>query len=191
MDYSIFTALILIFTSLFVKLTVFKLEGPLNVPDHSKHHYQAGGATPSAESTWLPSTQSTTAQFLNSPNKEPDTAEYTWGEGEKTGLAIYRASKNYIWQVEVNIVNITLGTNIITHAPTGISQAANDPANGTTPNMIQSNVPGEYAMRNRAEVQVHGPTRAGRERGIEFIEIGIIQMLDIGKKQPSNYAHYE
>jgi hypothetical protein len=165
-----------------VKVNVFGISGPLNVPVRSEHTYVAAGGAEGGRSKWLDQSSGGAATTISSTVGN-DTLLQKWGAEKSVGLITYQADDDFIWQREVNVVDVSLTTttNTITTSSEGLGPVAG--AN----NHIASRQPGGggpnngLAMLSRIEVFLEGPTRGGVERGTHFIDVGIIQIVDIGE----------
>ncbi|MGC4002246.1 MAG: hypothetical protein QM811_03510 [Pirellulales bacterium] len=152
-----------------VKLNKFKIGGPLNVPDHSTYDYTAVNGAAQGRGKWLEQENGDDAAIITNSDAGIDKMRRTWGEGAETGLLVYQADDDFVWQVEVNVVKIALGSeNQILY-----NQQGDGPVPGTN-NIIASASP-NLAMQNRIVVTLEGPVRGGVQRGIDFIEVGIMQ----------------
>jgi hypothetical protein len=154
-----------------IKVTAYNWIGPLTVPGYALHRYTANGALGSSK--WV------------APNEGmiktgADTSDVTilWDCGPVVGKAIYQVNENYVWDLEVNIVQVKIkegDSNIITYWPS----PEQDPL---APAVIWSSYPstGIPAMTSKMTVEyIIGPTVNGKERGAKFIQMGFIQNVKI------------
>jgi hypothetical protein len=154
-----------------IKVTAYNWIGPLTVPGYALHRYTANGALGSSK--WV------------APNEGmikagADTSDVTilWDCGPVVGKAIYQVNENYVWDLEVNIVQVKIkegDSNIITYWPS----PEQDPL---APRVIWSSYPnnGVPAMRSKLTVEyIVGPYVNGKDRGAKFIEMGFIQNVKI------------
>jgi hypothetical protein len=155
-----------------IRFTVFEWMGPLNVPGHSRYEYTTSNALPMSH--WE-SPQGGTIQS----GAGTSTVDILWDAGPAVGRAIYKVNDDYVWVLEVNIVQVELG---------GANQLAynqNPPYAAPWPNggfqIIFGSYPSQPAMECTLEVaQVAGPIvqlpgGGSQMRGIDRIEMGFIQ----------------
>ena len=153
-----------------VPVNVFNWLGPLNVPDYSKHRYTADSV--SGSSKWLsPSGGSITAGANTSDIKS------LWGEGPTVGKAIYQATTDYIWDLKVNVVKVSIGPPDAPDQPftTGVSSETGQTIHDSS-NVILKAIRGGNTVGIvwRAKVTLSGPDG---QRGVSNIKIGPIQTL--------------
>jgi hypothetical protein len=166
-----------------VKVTVFSWAGVQNVPGYSKHRYLATGALETSK--WLTPVQGEIKQPepVNGvqPPDTPSDVQILWTEGPSIGKAVYQVNANYIWDLEVNVVQVkveapdapltefvTPGFAIsdTTKAGSVIIQAG-DPAHRETTSIIWRN-----------KVSLIGPTANGKiGRGATHLRVGYIQTI--------------
>jgi hypothetical protein len=87
-----------------VKVTVFQWVGPLNVPAGGTYEYKVQ-STPYAGAHWL----SPSGGFLLPRDGNPSDVDVAWlGGAPNIGRAIYQVTDNYTWDLEVNVVVMTV-----------------------------------------------------------------------------------
>jgi len=152
-----------------IKVTVFDWLGPLNVPDYSIHQYTASGALGSSQ--W-------TTPVNGTIKTGSGTSDITilWNGGPVIGKAVYQVNANYLWDLEVNVVEVK-----IENPSAGNPFAAGAPSYAGNINfgvlgpVVSSGAPG---MRWRAKVTMNGPTaNAVNNRGVTHVEVGFVQNL--------------
>lgn len=90
-----------------VKITVFNLRGPQDVPGTSTYTYAAdGGAVGPGASKWVTGFDATISNSIEDPGSGTDTAKYTFPRGPALGLPSYLAGPGYIWSLEVYVVRV-------------------------------------------------------------------------------------
>jgi hypothetical protein len=150
-----------------VRVTAFTWTGPLNVPGHSIYRYTASGAL--AGSKWI-------NPIVGGTLVTPPAAaagDIRWNGGPIVGKASYQVNDDYVWDLEVNVVQVALGTtNSLTYN--------NPPSQNGATTQIVSNVPGP-AMEAELDVEINGPVVGGSVRGVKFIEAGLTQTLIVTK----------
>jgi len=159
-----------------VAVTVFDWEGPLNVPDHSIHRYTAtGGASGPGSSTWLePVNGSITWSSQADPG--PDEVKIKWNGGPAVGKAVYQAAPDYIWDLEVNVVQVEIappdeGSTFRGHK---VYDMLSRVERGVELKTISagSHVLGIPGLEWWAKVSLNGPIG---DRGVKFMRIGFVQ----------------
>jgi len=159
-----------------VKITVFPWNGPINVPGHSRYLYRAWGQVGAGNSRWISAENGT---LLNSETNNPNpdftehVSEFYWDGGPAIGKASFKAAPSYIWDWEVNIVQVEVEPGSITYG------------NPAEQHFLYDNVISSYggialngAMDAVTTVQrIEPPSRGGVLRGAKFIEMGFIQNL--------------
>ena len=149
-----------------IKVTVLDWSGPLNVPGYSIHQYKV--TSPPANGKWNTPTGGTIKTGSNTSD-----VTILWDEGPVVGKAIYQADTNYIWDLEVNVVKVT-----IAGPDTGAPFSKNVPADGA--DFTDSNgvfckrvVSGDpFGVSWKAKVTLAGPTG---HRGVDMMRIGFVQ----------------
>ena len=145
-----------------LKVTVFELKGVLNVPGYTAYSYTADGSFPTGSKWGTPTSGSVKS------GSTATQATILWDQGPVVGKAVYEVSSDYVWDLEVNVVEIALGsTNTVTYngPPTQQAVGSVSIASGTAP-----------AVKGRREIsKVTGPTVGSANRGEQFIEVGWVQ----------------
>jgi len=159
-----------------IKVTVYNWTGPLNVPGHAIFQYMANGALGSSK--WITPSSGTIKTGT-------DTSDVTilWDGGPVVGKAIYQVNADYVWDLEVNVVQVRLKS--------GASNAINYQNDPFQAGADQRKICSWYADMNhntramKAELTVEtieGPTVGGGIRGMKFIEMGFIQNGTLTKR---------
>jgi hypothetical protein len=155
-------------------VTVFDWIGPLNVPDYSKHEYRAtGAASGQGNSMWLAPEGGSIAS--STPGDATDVVVIHWLAGPAVGKARYQADPNYIWDLEVNVVEVRIQSPdednpFVAGTPSDGGQV--DEA-GTTWKLVESGSP---AIEWAAKVTLNGPKG---DRGVTFMNIGFVQNAEV------------
>jgi len=166
-----------------IQFTVFKVEGPRNVPDYSKYEYQVIGLPDNnGETRW-----SADQGFVTNATGE-NRAEIFWQQGAVVGKALYEASPYYQWAFEVNVVKVTISqvpdlqnpgqlkpyfTPSTTITQTHITNDSGDVLSEEIAAGPESTMPG---LEWRTTITLDGPDVGGiADRGIEMIKVGFIQ----------------
>ena len=161
-----------------VKVTTFDWSGPLNVPGHAIYTYAAsGGATGLGNSTWL-GPDGGSISTITETASGTDSMKILWDGGPVVGKAVYQAHPDYIWDLEVNVVQVK------------IKSTGNTPSYNNTP--FQVTGAGSPYIKASDQVfaltadivveTVTGPTVNGDERGKKFIEVGIVHQARFDAK---------
>ena len=121
-------------------------------------------------SSWLAPTGGT-LYMATEGNTTPDYGYIKWGAGPTNGKAVYKAHPDYVWDLDVSVVEVKLktgATNTVTYM---------NPPFQTAVGSAQIRSHGNRAMTARVTIEeMEGPTRGGGgERGKKFIQVGFIQ----------------
>jgi hypothetical protein len=147
------------------------------VPGYAIYEYTANGAL--GTSQWITPGSGTIKTGANSSD-----VTILWNGGPVVGKAMYQVNANYIWDLEVNVVQIKISSaNNSAAYPGALSQAA---AGSKT---LNSNpVGGGHAMTASFRVElVKGPTVGGNDRGVKFMEMGQVHQARFTKER----AYYD
>ncbi|MBC7782288.1 MAG: hypothetical protein H7144_00495 [Burkholderiales bacterium] len=146
-----------------VKITAFTWTGPLNVPGHSIYRYTASGALPGSE--WInPAVGGT---IVTPPAAAA--ADIRWDGGPIVGKASYQVNGDYVWDLEVNVVQIEISATNNTASYPGSSRQ--NAAGGAL--LVSNAVGGGQGMTASFRVaRVKGPTVGSSDRGVKFMEMG-------------------
>jgi len=157
-----------------LKITAFELKGVINVPGYTAYSYTADGSLP-VDSKW----ETPTGGALKAGSTAAQTT-ILWDQGPVLGKAVYEVNSDYIWDLEVNVVQVKLATGASNKVVYG-SSVAQHPADQT---FIQSSsTPGSKAMEASLTIdKVIGPSISGATRGEQFIEIGFIQNAQLTRR---------
>jgi hypothetical protein len=158
-----------------IKINVFTMTGPLNVPNYTIYEYTASGGRP-GDSQWLNSSYATTQANVNDdPTTGLDYIDVFWDKaiaGNRYFVASipYQASSGYVWQVSVNVVEVKISqaanTNVIVRSPTPIQQPGTAILHGSQGPTIVAQLDVE---------SITGPTVNGGMRGVSFMQLGFVQ----------------
>jgi hypothetical protein len=145
-----------------LKLTVFELKGVLNVPGYATYSYTADGALPAGSKWGTPGSGTLKA------GSTATQATILWGQGPVVGKAVYEVNSDYIWDLEVNVVEVALGsTNTVVYRGPPWQHAVGS---------VYINSGDNPAVMGRREISgVTGPTVGSTRRGEQFIEVGWVQ----------------
>lgn len=158
-----------------VKVTAFQWEGALNVPGHSTYRYKATGAL--TGSKWVDHATSTVASGNN-------TADVTlhWAGGPVVGKAVFQVNSNYVWDLDVNVVEVKFKStgNTATYAN---SATAGPVQNGGAGGRLIKSSSDAQAMQSEIVVEsITGPTVNNAQRGRKFIEVGHVHQATFNRK---------
>lgn len=146
-----------------LNLEVFEWEGPLNVPGSCSFEYTASGVSSGG---WSAVSGGTLA------SSGSNTSEVLWDSGPVVGTLTYAANGDYSWDLEVNVVEVKVGTSTMQFNNPPVKDNADD-------FLIHSSYP-SLAMEATTTVdRIEGPSVNGSMRGMKFINIGFIQLVDV------------
>lgn len=157
-----------------VLINVFDWEGPQNVPGTGIYTYTAtGGDTGQGNSQWLSPVGGTVFASMQNYADGADEEDIHWGTGPAVGEAVYQASSNYIWDRDVNIVQIMIGQNSIAYRePPGQDK----PGGNLIDSVVQG---GGNAMSAVVTISnIEGPVVNGQMRGVKFMQVGFAQNVE-------------
>jgi len=155
-------------------VNVFDWIGPLNVPDYSKYDYLARGGEPGA-SGWLDPGGGITDSITQLP-EEWEQITIKWNGGPQVGKAVYQASQGYIWDLNVNVVQVTVGNPDLPaqpFAPGTPFDAGTRTVRQTDRKAIASGT--VTGLSWQAKVTLNGPEQG---RGVKFMRVGFVQNAD-------------
>jgi hypothetical protein len=152
-----------------IKVTVFDWVGAQNVPDYSIHRYTASGALGS--SRWTTPVNGTIKTGAGSSD-----ITVLWSGGPVIGKAVYQVNSDYLWDLEMNVVEIKIEAPSAGNAFTAGSPAYQGDMNfGVYGPVVSSGSPG---MLWKAKITMNGPSANGvDQRGVTHIEVGFVQNL--------------
>ena len=145
-----------------IKVTVFELKGVLNVPGYCPYTYTADGALP-AGAKW----ESPVSGSLK-PGSTATQATILWDQGPVVGKAVYEVNRDYVWDLEVNVVQVKLATG-------AGNKVVYSGGLGQNQQQINSSTTGKAMEASLIIDKIIGPSVSGTTRGEQFIEIGFIQ----------------
>lgn len=155
-----------------LKVTVFELKGVLNVPGYSAYNYTTEGPLPTGSKWGTPTSGSA------KPGSTASQATILWDEGPVVGKAVYEVNSDYIWDLEVNVVQVKIKQT----GNTATYNSAPFQRGGLLSALIGSNS-WTNAMTARVVVDtVQGPTINGAQRGKKFMELGIVHQAGFDAK---------
>lgn len=147
------------------KATVFKWIGPLNVPDYAIYQYKVD-SPPTGSSQWITPVSGT----IKTGSGTSDVT-ILWGSGPVVGKAVYQANGNYIWDLEVNVVQVKLKA-----TPNSLAYGNPPVQNPGDPRGVIAYIPHPAAMDAFLMVEkIMGPTVVSQMRGVKFMQMGFIQ----------------
>lgn len=154
-----------------VNYTVFTLEGPQNVPGYTQYNYTADvpGGIVAGAGTWSAQSGTIVAQA-------PDGGSATvgWGSGPTLATVIFRPAPGFLGARDVNVVQIQLATtgNLAHYADKNTAGPVQRPGPGSALIFASS---GQDAMTADLYItSITGPTVNGAQRGLRFMEIGLV-----------------
>ena len=165
---------------------VFDMTGPLNVPGYSIYEYFASGGHPD-NSQWLDSPYFTTKEKMHDPITGLDYIDVLWdqpdpqsGERYFVGKVPYKANTGYVWQVDVNVVEVKLSqvqntntVNVVENGPTHVG----DSVIAGTPQFTDT-------MVAKLDIErVRGPIVDGQMRGVKFMQMGFMQVATVSLRR--------
>ena len=87
-----------------IKVSAFEMKGVLNVPGYSVYSYSTDGPLPGS-AKWITPSAGTLAA-----GSTANLAKILWDEGPVVGKAVYEVNNDYMWDLEVNVVQVKLAT---------------------------------------------------------------------------------
>ncbi len=169
-----------------IKLTVYKVDGAMNVPGYSMHTYSASvpGGTPRFAAGNMATTV-TAGNPVAHPNLPINTvtAQVLWGAGADVGVyRVYPTADNNFWiDRQVNVVKVEFSA-----AAAGDNELkfTNPPSQSTVyKQLIFSSTLGNAMEANLRVTKIEGPSVGGSMRGVRFVEIGLVQNGTFTKKR--------
>jgi hypothetical protein len=155
-----------------LKLTVFELKGVLNVPGYTAYSYTADGSLPTG-SKWGTPTSGTVKSGSTATQ-----ATILWDQGPVVGKAVYELSSDYVWDLEVNVVQVKIKQT----GNTATYNSAPFQKGGLLSALIASNSWTNAMTANVVVDTVEGPTINGAQRGKKFMELGIVHQAGFDAK---------
>lgn len=149
-----------------VNVTVFDVDGPINVPQYGKYLYSTAN-TPNTGKWLAPTGGKLTGQptFVN--------AEILWDQAPVVGKVTYQVNPNYVWERAVNVVAVVFN---LTSPDSQMKPYANLPPVLTAPTKVRASPRNTDSMvAGMAITGVTGPSVGGSYRGVKFIDLGFIQ----------------
>jgi hypothetical protein len=151
-----------------IVINLFSWVGPLNVPDYSIHRYTAtGGMSGAGNSQWVAPPPLEGTLNSSTPGDQVDECSILWGSGPVVGMAMYQAQANYVWGLDVNVVEIK-----IEPPDAGDAFTAGTPTDGGNPGNRKFVSSGSPGLSWAAKVTLNGPNG---DRGVKFMRIGFVQ----------------
>jgi len=155
-----------------VRFTVYEVTGATNVPEYSAYNYQGdipGGGTGS----WA----ATNGTLLTAANSNTNTI--LWNEGPVVGKAKFTPSPGFTCEREVNIVQVKIKSTGNAASYPGVPSQVGGPGSA----LISSDATGANAMTAQIIIEkIEGPTISGSQRGVRFMEIGLVHMAQMDAK---------
>lgn len=148
-----------------VKITVFKWLGPLNVPGFAIYPYTATGALETSK--WATPVNGTIKTGAGTSN-----VTILWGAGPSVGKAVYEVNENYLWDLEVNVIQVKIKT-----PEESDIKYKNPPKQTAVGSALITAADPPHAMEAKIMIaRIAGPTRATKQHcGVKFVEVGFIQ----------------
>ena len=178
-----------------VKVNVFDLNGPLNVPEFGTYRYNYTTQKDTEPATLPEGASWGTAAGGQEQLVEgkPASVDVRWGRGPATGRVSFKVNDDYEWGIDVNVVRVDVrAPNNGTFTPGRQSQHGtrftvvnnppdhrNDFFTGVSSGTLTSwspYRPTSNGMTLRAEVILTGPAGG---RGTKFVEVGFVQNLEV------------
>jgi hypothetical protein len=156
----------------------FNWSGPLNVPQYGKYEYKAASnnALPK-DSKWIDPTGGKMTGHGN--GKVATDVDIQWNAGPLVGKASFQANANYIWDLEVNDVQVVVAPP--DNATTFTLGTVVDAKNGIRHNVTTTGVQvGDktVGIKWQAKVTLNGPNG---NLGVDHIKAGFVQNLTVTK----------
>lgn len=161
-----------------LKITVFNWNGPENVPGAGTYTYTASDALDGqGSSKWITPISGTEKASTDDDAGGPDIQQIAWSSGPAVGEAVYQAAPGYVWDYDVNIVNISIGATSIKFKNPPVQSA--DQANG----ILSVDPTNKPAMLATVVINsITGPIVNGQMRGVKHISAGFAQNVTIEAK---------
>ncbi len=154
------------------KIQVFGWSGPLNVPGNSIYRYTATGGAGGSYAKWINPKQGGT--IITPPAAAA--ADIRWDSGPIVGLASFQADTGYIWDLEVNVVKVTVTAPTTPNIPAFAAGVPvdNPPAvfHNILRKFISSGTDRQQGLSWGARVTLEGPNG---NRGVSHIKYGFVQ----------------
>ena len=156
----------------------FNWSSPLNVPQYGKYEYKAASdnALP-IDSKWIDPTGGKMTGHGN--GKVATDVDIQWNEGPLVGKASFQVNANYIWDLEVNDVQVVVAPpdNATTLTLGTVVDAKNAVRHNVTTTGVQ--VGGKtVGIKWQAKVTFNGPNG---NLGVDHIKAGFVQNLTVTK----------
>ena len=136
----------------------------LNVPGYTAYSYTADGSFPTG-SKWGAANGGSVKSGSTATQ-----ATILWDQGPVVGKAVYEVSSDYVWDLEVNVVQIKVATG----ASNKLVYSVDSYQNPQYQQQIKSST--DKAVEASLTIdKVIGPSVSGVTRGEQFLEIGFIQ----------------
>jgi hypothetical protein len=169
-----------------IKVTVYNWGGPLNVPGYGRYKYIADGNLPE-NADWI---EVQGGEIVAGDGRLE--TEVIWGEGAVVGKVSLKANENYVWELEVNVVNIQIDNSYGVNGGQIAYADKNRPqqkpiqmtnlATGNPMPSVKSSVADRCILYGLRVSKIEGPTVNGERRGEKFIELGFSQQARIIKR---------
>jgi hypothetical protein len=162
-----------------LKVTVFAWVGPLNVPQFGTFKYSATGVN---GGKWLDPHHGAIVGDGTKPS-----VSVKWKNGADIGKVIYQANANYVWDLEVNIVEVKVETPPL--PPGQTTPFARGTVQQGADTLTQKRITSEGAVPGLswgAKVTFTGPVNQripnqNVQRGINRLRAGFVQNLTVSK----------
>lgn len=161
------------------KVIVFTMQGPIDVPGTATYDYTSDLTTGS----WSTPDGGTIKGGNNTAGPRGSDAQINWNNSPQVGYALYAVNASYAWGVGVNVVQINI-------AASGNSAHYANPA---TQPPVQSGGPGTALIQSNSALDamtadiyvdsIVGPTVNGHQRGLKFIQIGLVHEAQFRAKE--------
>ncbi len=161
-----------------IKISTFEMSGPLNVPGYGTYEYKGTGAL--ASSQWVTPLAGTGTIETGANTSD---ATIMWNSGPVQGEAAYMVNSNYQWDVDVNVVAVTVSTptsafkigTVIATPPGQVVHHQNSQVEGIRIGAGSSTAGQTPGISWSANVVLAGPDG---NRGVSQIQVGFIQDQD-------------
>jgi hypothetical protein len=164
-----------------VKVTAFQWVGPLNVPNNGAYEYKVASA-PYAGAHWL---DPSGGGLLVPLGPDPSDVEIAWlGGSPRVARAIYQVNNSYTWDLEVNLVEISVSAPDAGDGSAFTAGQVVDFPNeadhlGNLIKVVKATGPG---ISWQAKVTFSGPTLNGQtNRGVRQMRAGFVQNLTVSQ----------
>jgi hypothetical protein len=141
-------------------VSVFTMDGALDVPGGGTYNYT--GDNPGGQ--WITPTGSSAPMGISNPNS----VWIKWDNTAEVGFANYEASPDYIWSCGVNVVSFDVVESYLVYTGTPYQRGENIHSGSLSD-------PLHAGVQAGATIVTTGPVVDGVQRGVQYIDFGLIQ----------------